>query len=382
LARTSLPAAPFAASTGLTGRPAALEFKDLSVRVGRSEVSGSLSLRRGERTLIQATLKGNRVDLNHWIKAREREPEPEPEQARRYVFDDTPIMYWADHGLDIDATVRVDELLLGFGQYTDLDTRFVLNRQEIAFNPFTIQGFNEGRIDGRLELDSSGAIPQLVLEVTGNDTRLTLAAAEGQAPETLPLGDYRLQLRGRGRTNREMAASLDGLVRVSFGSGKLAPMGATILTSDFVTELLRTLNPWSKTEQFTELECAVIAADIESGQMKIDPAILHLKRVTVLASGGIDLASERIDLRFDSRQREGLGVSATDLVNPFIKVGGTLAKPSLELDPARSVVGGGLAVATAGLSILAKSLAERFLSTKDPCGKALEAIRERDAQTD
>ena len=37
------------------------------------------------------------------------------------------------------------------------------------------------------------------------------------------------------------------------------------------------------------------------------------------------------------------------------------------------------AVATAGLSILATSLADRYFSSKDPCGKALKEIEEREA---
>ena len=40
--------------------------------------------------------------------------------------------------------------------------------------------------------------------------------------------------------------------------------------------------------------------------------------------------------------------------------------------------GGGTAVATGGLSILAKGFADRFLSSKDPCGDALKEIAERD----
>jgi hypothetical protein len=43
----------------------------------------------------------------------------------------------------------------------------------------------------------------------------------------------------------------------------------------------------------------------------------------------------------------------------------------LELDPESILIEGGVAVATAGLSILAKGFKDRFLSEKDPCGKAV-----------
>jgi hypothetical protein len=44
------------------------------------------------------------------------------------------------------------------------------------------------------------------------------------------------------------------------------------------------------------------------------------------------------------------------------------------------VVEGGLAVATAGLSVVAKSMGERFFGSKDPCGDALRVIEERDSK--
>ena len=46
------------------------------------------------------------------------------------------------------------------------------------------------------------------------------------------------------------------------------------------------------------------------------------------------------------------------------------------------MVKGGIAVATAGLSILASSLADRYLSSKTPCEDALEEIRKRDRKAD
>jgi len=48
-----------------------------------------------------------------------------------------------------------------------------------------------------------------------------------------------------------------------------------------------------------------------------------------------------------------------------------LGKPSLVMNSESVLIEGGVAVATGGLSILAKSFKDRFLSEKDPCGKAL-----------
>jgi hypothetical protein len=67
------------------------------------------------------------------------------------------------------------------------------------------------------------------------------------------------------------------------------------------------------------------------------------------------------------------------VINPLIKVGGRLTTPAVEIDPAGTLTSGGLAVATIGLSLVAKSLSDRFLSSPDPCGDARKEIQKFDA---
>jgi hypothetical protein len=43
------------------------------------------------------------------------------------------------------------------------------------------------------------------------------------------------------------------------------------------------------------------------------------------------------------------------------------------------VVSGSVAVATVGLSLVGKSLWDRFFTSKDPCGKALKQLAKEDA---
>jgi hypothetical protein len=107
--------------------------------------------------------------------------------------------------------------------------------------------------------------------------------------------------------------------------------------------------------------------------------IYHTKQLTILSQGVIDLNTEKIDLSFNTKMRTGIGISAGMLINPFIKVGGRLTSPAIEMDPAGTIIGGGLAVATLGISMLAKSMTDRFLSSKDPCGDARKELAKRDS---
>jgi hypothetical protein len=78
----------------------------------------------------------------------------------------------------------------------------------------------------------------------------------------------------------------------------------------------------------------------------------------------------------------GIGIGLSDLVTPYTKVGGTLANPALVLDAEGALVEGGLAVATVGISFLAKRFKDRYLSAKDACGKAIEDTAEEFAGLD
>jgi hypothetical protein len=158
----------------------------------------------------------------------------------------------------------------------------------------------------------------------------------------------------------------------------VAAAGAQFLFSDFLTELLRLLNPLAEKTPYTELDCAVAAADIVDGLATVSPVVFNTREITIFSQGSIDLRTENIDLSFNTKPRTGLGLSTGVLINPFIKVGGRLAEPAIELDPKGAAVSGGTAVATVGLSLLAKSLSDRFLSSKDPCGDARQEIEKRD----
>ena len=74
---------------------------------------------------------------------------------------------------------------------------------------------------------------------------------------------------------------------------------------------------------------------------------------------------------FRSRSRKGFG----DLINPYIRVRGTLDTPRLSIGKSGTALTGGAAAITGGLSILAQAALDRTFRAKDPCGKALAEAR-------
>ena len=333
----------------------------------------------GDVTQIKGKIDSPYVDLSHWNTGDQPEEEAKPASKPQWMFDDTPVMALTDHGLDIDLDLQVGELDLGNTTVEEIELEFLLTHQLLEIKPFTFKGRQGGRFHGEVSLNGKGPKPVFHFRLDGKNVRLGLAAAPGQDPSTFPPLELELTLDGVGVTRRELASSLDGKLRAYLGSGLMANAGLDLLFSDFLTQLFTSLDPYAETSDYTQLDCAVIAADAVSGKVDVSPVIYHTKQLTILSQGVVDLNTEKIDLSFNTKMRTGIGISAGMLINPFIKVGGRLTSPAIEMDPTGTIIGGGLAVATLGISMLAKSMTDRFFSSKDPCGDARKDLAKRDS---
>lgn len=375
---TDLPAQPFALAGHFLGAPELLEAREFEATLGDSRIEGEVSWAYGDRRRLSGRLHAPVLDLSPFVAGGEAaEPAPEP-AARQFVFDDTPVMELADFLTQVEGQLTIDEFRLNAARATQIRLRVALDGRHVEFAPFSLRGMAGGLLDGSLVLDGTSGLPVLDFDVRGRGVAMAFGAYAGQDPATLPQGDVDLKLHARGRTHREMASSAKGRLRMQFGPGEIAPSSVRFLLSDFLTELLQELNPFTEAEKITRLECLVAAADAVDGKVEVNPIVVHAERLTVVSEGTINLRDETINLDFETRPRKGLGITVSDLFNPFIRVGGTLLNPTIALDPQGTVVEGGLAVATAGISILAKSLANRYLRTKNPCDKALSELEKRD----
>jgi len=128
------------------------------------------------------------------------------------------------------------------------------------------------------------------------------------------------------------------------------------------------INPVSQQRSFTAFDCGVVDIDINDGKAALLQVAVQTKQLAILSAGSIDLNSERLDLTVRSKPREGIGLpSVANLINPYVKVAGTLMRPALEIDPAGTVTAAGAAVATGGLSVLARGLWDRVTGGADMC---------------
>jgi hypothetical protein len=102
--------------------------------------------------------------------------------------------------------------------------------------------------------------------------------------------------------------------------------------------------------------------------------VFQTDELAIASVGSIDFGTEALDLSFRTQVRQGIGISVSSVVNPYLRVGGTLAKPKLQIDKKRGLLSGSVAFLTAGLSILAQGMWDRYLSADNMCEAVLADI--------
>ena len=356
-----------------------MQFQKLNLVLGKSQATGDLTIRLGDVKKIKGNIVSPHMDVSHWYPGEAEDKESDPPKSSNeetWMFGDTPILRLAENTVAVDLNLKVDTLSAGHATFKDIALEFQLSHQRMKISPFTFKGETGDSYNGNFSLDGTSGTPTLHLDLYGKDVRLGLASAPGQDPKTYPPIEVEANLDGAGETMRDLVSSLNGKYVSYLGSGRLANDGMDMLFSDFLTQLYTQLNPFANTSEYTELDCAVVAAKAEDGSIKVFPVIVHTDQLTILSKGVVDMNTENINVFFETRPRKGLGLSPGMVINPLIKLGGRLTTPAVEIDPAETIKTGGLAVATIGISLLAKSVADRFLSSSDPCGDARKVIEQ------
>src|SRR5262249_37487540 len=152
--------------------------------------------------------------------------------------------------------------------------------------------------------------PEVRLIATGDQVRLGVWPGMN---ETAAASRYKVQIKtsAAGRNLREIAATLNGQIKLVWPGGHFPNFRADALTSDFLTELARTLNPMARRKPFTDVVCQAYLFNAADGMLRTDPAVvIRTTDVDIISNGSVNLKTEAIDFNFKTAARSGLGFSA------------------------------------------------------------------------
>jgi len=238
-------------------------------------------------------------------------------------------------------------------------------------DPVAANGKHGGYLTGRIDLESveQGFSIRSRLQLDGG--RLELAKSESD-PNRWPTFDFDVDLGSHGRSLRELANHAKGHIGFILGEGVVASSVLDYLAADLLFELFEALNPFATKQAETQLECAVARLTLADGVVTLKPFAIRSERMTTVGGGSLDLTTERLRFDWITKPRRGIGLSASALTNPYIRLGGTLSKPAITVKPIEATVSTGAAVATMGLTLVARGLWDRMTSEREVCQKAIE----------
>ncbi|MDJ0813713.1 MAG: AsmA-like C-terminal region-containing protein, partial [Woeseiaceae bacterium] len=281
--------------------------------------------------------------------------------------------YFSDEPLDtswlqlanLDLEISVGHLVADAINVTDVDIGIELQDAALKVEPIYMRD-SSGSVDAGFRLGPTGDVYTMEARVAIDNVHIGVLVSEDADISTLPLFSGEMEIAGSGTSIRSILGASDGHARLQQGPGRIKELFGPFLFRDLISQVIGALNI-RRERGFLNIECGFYDGTIEDGVLAVDRVAVQTDRITLIASGKIRLRSERLDITFRIKPREGIGVSLGGLVTSFIGVGGTLADPSISLDPGRSAATTGAAFATGGLSLLARGLWDRVSAEASIC---------------
>ena len=396
--RKGLPDIPFSMSGNYVASRDKFEMKGVKSRIGATDLSGWASMTRDDKRHVEAEVTTPRLDLTPFLKkeadsgakkqsaggasapsADAKQPPKEPKG--KYVFTEAPLGIGKPGGTNAKLHFVASEVKLAEGMLKDVDGALVVEAGQVTFEGRAKGGLG-GTLDGKFKLKStSDRAADMEINLTVKDMRAGLGMGEGIDPSAVPPTNIEAHLRSSGVSARQLASSANGQVLLTQGPGKIKSGLLGAYGSGILSQLAGKLNPFSAQDPFTTLDCTVARVDIVDGHATVKPVLMQTEKITVTADGKVDLHTEELTVDFNTRPREGIGVSPGMFTNPFIKLEGTLASPRIAVG-AKGAMTGAVAVATGGVSVVAQGLADRARGEADACKQSLEEARHPAAKAD
>lgn len=373
----SLPAVDFNATASAHNSAEKITMSDLSVTFDKSDINGEISVIKGETQEVVAELTSKLLDLRPFssVVAVNSPQTKKTKSGNHYVFRKEPLQLALLEGVETDVKFSANHFYYDLAELKDVMINASVHDGHLDAK-FKCTSPNEGYAAGKIDLKILNKEVIVETLVSLSDFRMSALKSEGISSAEVPPMSVSIEIKSEGSSPRELAAAVNGRILFTLGSGKINNNMLKMFSNDIIMQLASALNPFAENEEFSQWDCTVININIVDGRAKIDDMLAQGENVMIVGGGDIDLKTEELHVKFNTKPRSGVGISAGMFVTPFIKVTGMLDSPCIGMNKKGTLLTGGAAIASGGLSLVLQRAFDRVTADGDRCEEALKIAGE------
>ena len=332
------------------------KIDNLGGRVGDSDLAGKLSVDTAEeRPFLRASLRSRSLDWDDLGAVFGAAPKAgpgetaSPEQAavarkmvaQQRLLPDTPLDVSRIRAMDADVTYKALSIRDTPIKLSSGEVRVRLDKGLLKAQPMRLD-LPRGRVEGGVTLNARNQVARTDIDLRLSNSRIETIiplSFQGGTPVTGPMVG-RAKLTGSGNSVHAAFGSADGEVTVVAPDGQIRKAIAELLGVN-VIKGLGLLNK----KDMTPIRCGVANFKTRGGVMRADNIVLDTGPVLVKGSGTVNLATERVDLKFRGHDKK---FRLVRVMLPITAKGPIMA-PKMGVEPGSAIAQGGAAVTLGSL---------------------------------
>ncbi|MBW1753754.1 MAG: AsmA family protein, partial [Deltaproteobacteria bacterium] len=318
----------------------AYRLSDFKATLGRSDISGSIDVNLVKKTpLITAKLLSKKIDLRPYLPAFGNSSSSDP------------LLFGALKHAEGTVKIQADRLLLLRVALNHLTAKITLKGGRLTIRPIKA-AIGGGKFNGRLTIKPRRKDATVTTQLKIEDCNLGYMLKGLNITDTLEGNlNANINLKGQGRSVATLIASLDGSTNIQINQGRINNKYINLLGADLSAGVFSMLDPKKEKVDYTKINCLVSRFEIKKGLAVSTVTVFDTNSMSVFGEGEINLKTKKIDFALHPIPKDGIGfrgigklsLSLSGLSDSF-KLGGTLAEPSLTLNPTGSAATLGKAI--------------------------------------
>lgn len=368
-----LPALALDIKADLKGNAREFIFRNLVASLGNSQLSGELDVSlKGPKPNVKLTATSDYIDIRPFLSPQEPKDESIPTTKPERLIPATPIPLKAIAANDLSIKLNIGELRY----LQDSITNFRIDLEQQAGKLSISEIFYEapqGVLAGSLSINPTNANKADVkFDLNAENFVFNLSGLPKEKLGQVPAFNIDFHASGQGSNLREVAGSLNGSAYIGSKGGNAENVDLSMLETFILDEIFSLIAPKSKDTFNTQFSCIATILNINEGLVTTQPALaFSTEKIAVIVKGTLDLKTEKMNFNFNSTPTRALKINPGEMFYPYILISGTLAAPKVGVDPGKAALHGGAAIATLGISVLAKGVLDRAGNAIPVCEEML-----------